>query len=355
MGQLRAVLCGYYGKGNGGDEALLATLLQMLPMDVEPIVLSGNPLETRDRYDIEACDRKSAFAVLGVLQQSQILIWGGGSLMQDATSAANPIYYGGVMGLAQRLGLRTIAWAQGIGPLQRRLTRWITRQAFQGCTRASVRDRASAQLLAEWKIPFIMAPDPVWGLVSTPVPGLWKLPAPRVAVSLRSHPLLTSQRLRTLTRALISFQKATQTCVILVPFQLSKDGAIAQAVQSQLPGPSQVFSLSDPRQLKGLFRGIEMAISMRYHGLIMAAAEGCRCFALGYDPKVTQLMQELEFPGWELDALPEDAATISRVWIDHYANGDPLSSDQIRSLTDRASMHQEVLHEALTNQLQNGP
>ena len=46
---MRAILCGYYGKGNGGDEALLATLLQMLPELVQPVVLSGNPQETRSR------------------------------------------------------------------------------------------------------------------------------------------------------------------------------------------------------------------------------------------------------------------------------------------------------------------
>ncbi len=39
----QAVLCGYYGMGNGGDEALLATLLQMLPDNIEPIVLLEDP------------------------------------------------------------------------------------------------------------------------------------------------------------------------------------------------------------------------------------------------------------------------------------------------------------------------
>ena len=37
MGKMRVLLSGYYGKGNGGDEALLATLLQMLPLDVTPV------------------------------------------------------------------------------------------------------------------------------------------------------------------------------------------------------------------------------------------------------------------------------------------------------------------------------
>ena len=47
------------------------------------------------------------------------------------------------MGLAQRLGLKTIAWAQGVGPLKRPLTRQMAKRAFAGCTVVSVRDRAS--------------------------------------------------------------------------------------------------------------------------------------------------------------------------------------------------------------------
>jgi len=48
-----------------------------------------------------------------------------------------------------------------------------------------------------------------------------------------------------------------------------------------------------------------MVIGMRFHSLIMAAAEDCRCFALSYDPKVSRLIAEVPMPGWELDQLPE--------------------------------------------------
>ncbi len=345
MKQIRAVLCGYYGQGNGGDEALLATLLQMLPKSVTPVVLSGNPLETRQRYKVESCDRKSAFQVIKVLRNSDVFIWGGGSLIQDATSALSPFYYAGLIGLAQQLGMKTIAWAQGIGPLKREITRRVARQSFASCAAVSVRDSASAELLSEWKIGFTMAPDPVWALDSTPVKGLWDLPAPRVAVTLRSHSTLTPQRLTHLTQALISFQKATHTCILLVPFQ-AQDLSIAQAIAAQLTGPNQIFQLEDPRELKGLFQGVEMAIGMRYHSLIMAAAAECRCFALSYDPKVSQLMTELDLPGWELTQLPDDPNLISQTWLKHYANGDPLTTDQIQSLVDRALMHRDLLTEA---------
>ncbi|MBD2042206.1 polysaccharide pyruvyl transferase CsaB [Microcoleus sp. FACHB-672] len=346
MGQIQAVCSGYYGKGNGGDEALLASLLQMLPADVTPVVLSGNPAETRERYGVAAVDRMNARLVFAALRQSDVFIWGGGSLIQDVTSALSPVYYAGLMGLAQRLGLKTIAWAQGVGPLKRPLTRQMAKRAFAGCTVVSVRDRASAGLLLDWDIPCSMAPDPVWALDSMPVPGLWDLPAPRVAITLRSHPQLTPARLQILTRALIDFQKATQTCILLIPFQASQDLAIAELIQPQLAGPSHILRLEDPKQLKGVFRGVEMAIGMRLHSLIMAAAEECRCFALSYDPKVTQLMAELEMPGWELSQMPEDATIISKRWIEEYANGDPLSPGQIQSLVDRALIHQEVLKDA---------
>lgn len=349
MGKIRAVLCGYYGKGNAGDEALLASLLQMLPDHVLPLVLSGNPEETRDHYQVETCDRMAAIPVLQALRQSDVLIWGGGSLIQDATSAISPIYYGGLMGLAQQMRLKTVAWAQGIGPLQRRFTRQLARRVFAGCTAVSVRDRASAALLSDWQIPFILAPDPVWALEAAPVvPGLWDLPAPRVAVNLRSSPQLTATRLDNLTRALIDFQKATQVYILLLPFQRTQDLAIAQAIQPQLPGTSQILCLEDPKALKGVFRGVEMAIGMRYHSLIMAAAEGCRCFAISYDPKVSNLMAELAIPGWDLAQLPDEPNFMSQTWIEYYANGDPLTPEQIQSLVDRALMHQDFLRVALS-------
>jgi polysaccharide pyruvyl transferase WcaK-like protein len=90
-----------------------------------------------------------------------------------------------------------------------------------------------------------------------------------------------------------------------------------------------------------------MAIGMRYHSLIMAAAQECRCFALSYDPKVSNLMQELSIPGWKLSEIPEDPKIITQTWLDCYANGDSLSSAQIQSLVDRALIHRELLTQAL--------
>lgn len=343
---MRAILCGYYGQGNGGDEALLASLLQMLPAQITPIVLSANPAQTRSRYGVESCDRASAFPILSALRASDLFIWGGGSLMQDATSWRSPFYYGGLMALAQQQGLKTIAWSQGIGPLQRSLTRNLARRVLQGCSAASVRDRASSQLLERWQIPHLLAPDPVWGLEAKPLEGCWEIPTPRIALNLRSHPQLTPQRLQCLAAALCKLQKATQTSVALIPFQASQDLDLARAIARQLPGSHQILMLEDPRELKGAFHSVEMTIGMRLHSLIMAASQGCRCFALSYDPKVTQLMAALDLPGCKLSQLPDDPDSLAQIWLATYRS-QPLSLAQIQSLVSQSGHHRQLLTECV--------
>jgi hypothetical protein len=83
---MQAVICGYYGQGNGGDEALLVSLLEMLPSHVKPIVLSANPEQTSRCYGVESCPNRSFPEIIKVLRRSQVFIWGGGSLMQAIAS-----------------------------------------------------------------------------------------------------------------------------------------------------------------------------------------------------------------------------------------------------------------------------
>ena len=349
MSRTRAVLCGYYGMGNAGDEALLMSLLQMLPESVEPIVLSGDPQATKKQYKVASYHRKSTFTILKVLQQSDVFIWGGGSLMQDATSLASPVYYAGLMALAQQRGLKTIAWAQGIGPLNKSFTRWLTKQVLLGCSGISVRDAASAKLLSNWQIEPIVAPDPVWALASEPAPALEDITKPKVAVVLRSHPLLTPDRLQTLIEAIADFQAKTNTFILIVPFQPARDSAIASKVAARLNGAHKIITIDNPRQLIGLFKEVKMTIGMRLHSLIMAAASGCSCFALSYDPKVSQLMSELNLSGYELADIPADKKVISDALYQHYQQGQALDRVQIQSIIDRALIHQQLLKEVLIN------
>ncbi len=359
---MRVVLCGYYGMGNGGDEALLATALQMLPPGATPVVLSGNPGETARRYGVEAHPRKHLGTVVQTLRRGDAFVWGGGSLMQDATSALNPLYYGGLMALAQGLGLKTVAWGQGIGPLVRPWNRWATGYLLRRCTGVSLRDQASAAIARTWGLTPPVGPDPVWALAGEPSDTLAAWPTPRIGIALRPHPWLTGDRLDALTTALGYLQRDTQATLVLIPFQPQRDGAIARHLQAHLPGPCPILAPQHPQQLRGLFDGLTMVIAMRLHGLIMAAAAGCRCFALSYDPKVSQLMADTGMPGWAMDpaqpmaessAIPSltpwplEPTGLTDAWLAHYHHGQGLSAQEIGERRDRAKIHQTVLAQAL--------
>ena len=342
--QRRALLCGYYGMGNGGDEALLATLLHMLPPDVGAIVLSKVPAETQQRYGVEAVDRWNWQAVWRALRRADVFIWGGGSLIQDVSSRVSPLYYLGLMKLAQILGLQTIAWAQGIGPLQGRFHRWLTRHILARCDRVSVRDRASAELLQHWGIPHTLAPDPVWAMeLPQARPQNQQVP-PLVAVNLRQHRSLTPERLACLSTALMQFQQQTQAQIWLVPFQASLDLDLAEYLQQQLlPGTSQVIQRTTPEDLRHLFNQVDLAIVMRLHALIMAAAAGCRCLALSYDPKVTQVATSLALPAWDMATLSDDVNYLTQSWCQILTTGYCLNLDKRREIAQSAQTHQQLL------------
>ena len=83
------VISGYYGFANTGDEAVLAALISGLRQrnpDIRITVLSADPEATSRQYDVNAVLRTDTHAIGLLFRNSDLLISGGGSLIQDATS-----------------------------------------------------------------------------------------------------------------------------------------------------------------------------------------------------------------------------------------------------------------------------
>ena len=90
------LISGYYGFDNIGDESILRTLVSSLREhipDCSLTVLSHNPASTREKYGVEAVDRMSPMAILRAVKKCDMLISGGGSLLQDVTSSKSLHYY----------------------------------------------------------------------------------------------------------------------------------------------------------------------------------------------------------------------------------------------------------------------
>ncbi|MDF2669110.1 MAG: polysaccharide pyruvyl transferase, partial [Paenibacillus sp.] len=170
----RIVISGYYGFNNSGDEAVLQSILLALEAEglaqgvrVEPVVLSANPEWTEQVYGVRAVHRMKLGAVVSELRRCDGLISGGGSLLQDATGALTIPYYLGILQIAQWLGKDTFIYAQGIGPVNRRMYDPFIRAIFKKSKYISVRDRESADLLKRMGVPgdrVDIVPDPVMGL-----------------------------------------------------------------------------------------------------------------------------------------------------------------------------------------------
>ena len=129
---IRIAVSGYYGCGNIGDEAVLAGIVESFAIrsgtnSASFTVLSANAADTGKRHGLAAIDRMKLPAVRRVLRESDLLISGGGSLLQDTTSVRSLLYYLWVVRLARSCGTPVMFFAQGIGPLRRKISRALTR------------------------------------------------------------------------------------------------------------------------------------------------------------------------------------------------------------------------------------
>ena len=116
------LISGYYGFDNIGDESILRTLvsslLEHIP-DCSLTVLSHNPTSTREKYGVEAVDRMSPMAILRAVKKCDMLISGGGSLLQDVTSSKSLHYYLSIIRCAEFFHKKVFIYSQGIGPIDR--------------------------------------------------------------------------------------------------------------------------------------------------------------------------------------------------------------------------------------------
>ena len=112
-----AVISGYYGYENSGDEALLYAMLENLRSekdDVRVLVLSKKPEETEAKYGVHAVNRYHLFKIRKALRLSRLFIFGGGSLIQDVTSNKSLWYYLTVISMAIKNGVSVMLYANGM-------------------------------------------------------------------------------------------------------------------------------------------------------------------------------------------------------------------------------------------------
>ena len=146
----RIVMSGYYGFSNAGDEAILNAIhrnLMKLPQNLKVKVLISNPEKAKEIYDFDMVDRFHIFSLLRAIHRCDLLISGGGSLLQDRTSTKSIMYYLTVMNLAKFMKKKVMLYANGIGPVIKPANRRRVCAAVSRADLITLRDENSVEEL----------------------------------------------------------------------------------------------------------------------------------------------------------------------------------------------------------------
>ena len=310
------IVSGYYGFSNLGDDTLLRCLIGALrhqKPDIKITVLCAKPKAMSTLYGARCINRYNIPAIIREMKSAKILINGGGNLMQDGTSKKSLLYYTSIMKLAKKCGLKTVLYANGIGPLYNSISRKRAKAAIDACDLISLRDPDSINLLREIGCTeaadrAVISADPAFcGLECDPKwiefilsrEGLDKNKG-YFMVSVRSGNTLSKDDfddrvVKELSQAIKTISERYNLSPLFVPFQSKIDDEITEKVY-QATNVGKILSQLKATELCGIINICKFVISLRLHLLIFAASEKVPMIGISYDKKVDSFLNYIDCP-----------------------------------------------------------
>jgi len=301
-GGQRVLLCGYYGYGNMGDDALLRAAIdraraQFPTKDVAALTRRG----ARDRWQfgLPCIRRDRPLAVMRAIRRAEVLVFGGGTLLQDATSRRSLVYYTFLLRLAQRHGVACELWGNGIGTLTRRGSENRVARALSGCRFVGLRDEQSWQRARELMRTSPCRPvreeDLAMGLRPCEPRRVAYLfhrfgkPSNKGAIGVAVKGGAAHGVLRAMETWLASLRAEGYTLYFISMYP-REDDALSDRLCSALGGIRlRGVGATD---LVGFFGECEVVCSMRLHALVFAAAAGTPFVGFGTDGKIESFCRE---------------------------------------------------------------
>lgn len=320
-GRSGVVICGAYGMGNSGDEAILdAIVAEMRAIDpLMPLtVMTRDPAGASARLGLTAVHTFSFPRFLAVMRRRALYINGGGSLIQDVTSRRSLWYYLFTLRAAKRLGCKVMMYGCGIGPVKRPGGVERTRRVLNSCVDAiTLREPDSIEELARFgvtKPEIILASDPALTLPSAPaeevdaaLEAAGAAPGGKyICFALRLWPGF-GEKAGVFAAAARHAHEAYGLTPVFLPINHLDDGQAAALVAEKLGDTPHVL-LPGPMSsalVIGLMSRMQVVVSMRLHGLIFAAGQGVPLIGVSYDPKVTAFLRCVDAGCVPLEGLEE--------------------------------------------------
>lgn len=311
------VISGYYGFNNIGDEAVLSSIISALRKhmpNVELTVLSQSPGQTKALYGVRAINRWDIKTIMHTIKNSDLLISGGGSLLQDVTSSKVIPYYLGVVKIAQFYKKPVVFYSQGVGPVTKGPGKFLIKQIVNKVNHIFVREEGSKKLLESLgvnKAPITVAIDPVLGIEPKKevVDKVKALLVEGKKVGFYIRPWKDDQRMIEQIAHLAQYIENKGYHVYFIPMYYKEDLKISQEIANKVTGNVHVI----PQELTidevvAYTTQFDFIVGMRLHSLIMAHAVDVPMIGLSYDPKVRGFLNEVGTPYcMDVDKIDEAA------------------------------------------------
>lgn len=295
-----------------GDEAILISLVEQL-RKLDPIaditVLSQRPEETSRLLCVNAVNRRAFLKVIKEIKATDVLINGGGSLFQDATSSRSLLYYVAQMRLARLYGKKTASISCGVGPVNRWFNRRLVRREIERSAFTTLREPESFEFLKSIGLDcdnmkkhgseIAVTADLAVGLGrQDPSRGkeilgeFFKLDRPIVAMALRAKDFRPS--LENSAYSISELKKAANALIkkgydiLFMPFFRGEDNALSDYLCEFEQSKNAIFlndrySVIDYISILG---SCKMLVGTRLHSLIFATMAATPFIGISYDPKV---------------------------------------------------------------------
>jgi polysaccharide pyruvyl transferase CsaB len=313
----RILISGYYGFDNLGDDTVLYGIMSSIRKrqpDAELVVLSNQPTRTEALFGIPAFNRWNFGVIARELMRSDMLVMGGGSLLQDVTGGRSILYYLGIAKLAQVLGKPIVFYGQGIGPINKPLSERLIRRVVNNVNLITVRDEKSRRDLIQYGVQkpeihvtadpaFAIDPDlfskdagakllKEFGVQSAFLGGTQKVAGIAIRNWATDHPFhkVLAQNADDLIRA--------GWKVVFIPMQYPGDVGASQKVLSHMKERAVLLNRQFSfRDIANIIANTDLIVGMRLHALIIAAHCDIPFVSLSYDPKINRFVQRVGYEG----------------------------------------------------------
>lgn len=308
----RILISGYYGFNNAGDDVVLYGIISALRREQPNIslaVLSNQPDRTTSLFGIPAYNRWSLPVIMRELMKSDMLVMGGGTLMQDVTSPRSVLYYLGIVTIAKMLGKPVVFYAQGFGPILKRISRTLIKRVVNRVDVITVRDYESGddfKACGVTKAPIYVTADPAMTISPSDVSdergqellrGLFPdLTKPLVAISVRDWKQEQAFK-QVIARASDMFVEKGWN-VLFLPMHFPSDLApsreiigMMRSAGAQLLDASVTF-----HDIMSVLKQCDYVVGMRLHSLILACMLQRPFTGISYDPKIDRFVERAGMP-----------------------------------------------------------